>query len=339
MPSWNFARGPAGVRLMLAAGADRGVSAETLLHGSGLDAAALDDPLYAVEAGQELQVARTLQRAVPEADRLGLAVDVGRRTTLGTFGVWGLAILTSPTWGEALALAVRYAQMSSTFLSVDVGVDGSELRVRLIADEVPADVRDFLEARDLASFVVLIPAIMGADAYELQGAVETRLTGEPGAQLKALLPDSSTVRTGRPETVLRVDASLLTRPLPTADRDTMRTCEAECARTMDRRARRTGIADRVRARLLEGPVARCTMRDVARDLHVEERTLRRQLTAAGTSFRAVRDEVCLTLATEMLETMDLSVGEVAHRLGYTDPTSFTHAFRRISGRPPSALRP
>lgn len=69
------------------------------------------------------------------------------------------------------------------------------------------------------------------------------------------------------------------------------------------------------------------MEAVASDLCLTPRTLRRRLDDEGTTFSAIRDEVRLALAEELLSMTELSIGEIAGRLGYADPTCFTNAFK------------
>jgi AraC-like DNA-binding protein len=71
---------------------------------------------------------------------------------------------------------------------------------------------------------------------------------------------------------------------------------------------------------------------------VTARTLRRRLDDEGTSYRELVEEVRQTLAQELLKTAGMKMEEVAERLGYSDATSFAHAFRRWKGRSPSELR-
>lgn len=77
------------------------------------------------------------------------------------------------------------------------------------------------------------------------------------------------------------------------------------------------------------------MTEVAAALHLDPRTLHRRLAAEDTSFRALRNEVNETLATELLTIVGLSVEQVARRLGYADATSFHHAYKRWTGHAPS----
>ncbi len=46
----------------------------------------------------------------------------------------------------------------------------------------------------------------------------------------------------------------------------------------------------------------------------------------------------ITAGKHLLETSDLSIGEISHSLGYRDPAHFSHAFTRATGMSPRAYR-
>ncbi len=77
---------------------------------------------------------------------------------------------------------------------------------------------------------------------------------------------------------------------------------------------------------------------VAAKLGVSHRTLRRRLKAEGASYSKVLAMVRLEAARQCLANDNLTIDEIAYQLGYTEPTNFRHAFRRWTGRPPSAYR-
>ena len=81
----------------------------------------------------------------------------------------------------------------------------------------------------------------------------------------------------------------------------------------------------------------CCEEDIARGMHVSVRTLRRRLTAAGTSFKALRQETMNRLAKRMLR-QNYLVEEVAEKLGYSDPRSFRRAFIKWNDLTPKAYK-
>jgi AraC-like DNA-binding protein len=68
--------------------------------------------------------------------------------------------------------------------------------------------------------------------------------------------------------------------------------------------------------------------DVAQDLNMSARTLRRKLREENSSFRQVVDELRRNTAIRYLRETDLTVEDIAESLGFSDAASFRQAFRR-----------
>lgn len=77
---------------------------------------------------------------------------------------------------------------------------------------------------------------------------------------------------------------------------------------------------------------------IAEVLHMTPRTLQRKLSAEGTSFRALTDAVKQELGETLLANPDLSIADIAYKLGYFEPTSFQRAFRQWTGTTPMEFR-
>jgi len=69
-----------------------------------------------------------------------------------------------------------------------------------------------------------------------------------------------------------------------------------------------------------------------------KRTLQRKLEESGTCYSELLDRARYHAASTMLQDPDITVNEIALRLGYTDSANFSRAFRRIAGISPSAHR-
>jgi AraC-like DNA-binding protein len=68
--------------------------------------------------------------------------------------------------------------------------------------------------------------------------------------------------------------------------------------------------------------------ELTRALGVSRRTLARRLHESGTTFRALLDEHLKHRAEELRRDRRYSQGEIAHMLGFEDPSSFSRACRR-----------
>jgi len=78
---------------------------------------------------------------------------------------------------------------------------------------------------------------------------------------------------------------------------------------------------------------------IAREIGMSSRTMRRKLAEEGSSFQEVLDECRMRQALFEFRTRpDLSIAEIALRLGYAEHSNFTRAFHRWSGVSPQAWR-
>jgi AraC-like DNA-binding protein len=78
--------------------------------------------------------------------------------------------------------------------------------------------------------------------------------------------------------------------------------------------------------------------EVARQLGMSQRTLARRLAVEGLAFAKIVDELRADLARHYLRDSGLSVSEIAWLLGFQEVSSFTNAFKRWTGIPPSQAR-
>jgi len=78
--------------------------------------------------------------------------------------------------------------------------------------------------------------------------------------------------------------------------------------------------------------------DVSRSLSMSVRTLQRHLAECGFTFSQLVDQARVEVGASMLEESDLPISEIAVVLGYSEPSHFTRAFRRITGTIPRLYR-
>ena len=119
---------------------------------------------------------------------------------------------------------------------------------------------------------------------------------------------------------------------------TARLAEDQCRRLVSQMTTTGGATAALRRQLLARPGQFPSLPEIARALHVSERSLRRKLTAEKSSYRAVLAQVRETLARAYLRDTGLHLDEIAERLGYSDAANFSHAFRRWTGTTPGRFR-
>ncbi|MGH3967314.1 MAG: AraC family transcriptional regulator ligand-binding domain-containing protein, partial [Mycobacterium sp.] len=182
-PSWDHTRSAVAARILVEVGQKHGLPPEAALTGTGLLRSELLDPGTEIEAGQELSIARNLLRRL--GDRPGLGVEAGSRYTLGSFGIWGFTLITSPTVRDLARLGTRYSALSFAFIRPVYQEDETGARVIYDDTEIPNDVRAFFVERELAKMLTLAPVIVGARPGF---RIETSFDGDRAAALQRLSP-------------------------------------------------------------------------------------------------------------------------------------------------------
>lgn len=324
-------RSAASLAVMLDWAAQLGLTPQQCLAGTRTTPPAVRSPAAEVSGGQELKAIANIVAAL--GDRPGLGLQAAARYPVTAFGVWGFAVLTSPTLGEAIDVAVRFVRLSYAFCGFETRRHGDELSIVIDARSVPAPVRRFVLERDAAAIPNLYREILGVSP--------------PPSRISFALPDpgpalrvyeemfGATPEFDAAETVVTICAEQLNVPLQQASTHTAKLAEQQCRLLLEQREARTGRAGVVRDLLLADPARPPSLAQVADRLSTSSRTLRRQLQAEGTSFRRLLDEVRQHLGTELLRN-GMTVEQVSNRLGYTDVSNFSHAFQRWKGDSPRA---
>ena len=95
------------------------------------------------------------------------------------------------------------------------------------------------------------------------------------------------------------------------------------------------VVNKIVDRLPDGPPSQEL---IAGDLSVSNRTLQRKLKDEGTSFMELLQDTRLQLARKYLRQPGRSVVETAYLLGFSEPSTFSRAFKRWTGRAPAEYR-
>jgi AraC-like DNA-binding protein len=270
--------------------------------------------------------------AVEATGDRALALRYGLATRLEYQGLFGFAVMTSPTIGEAGRRAGRFLHLITDSARL-VLVERSDHAVFRWEREGAGE-----PGHDVANETVVGQIVAGITQLAGRSAVK-RVTFRhaapaAAATLEKLLPCPVTWRSRNNDIV--VPAAELALPSRDASPEMAAYFDARIA---ERPAESTALADRVAAAIREAlDGGEPDAERIARALGLSERTLRRHLATEGTSFRAVLDAVRGTRARALLADERLTLTEVAFALGFSEHSAFTRAFTRWFGEPPAAHR-
>ncbi|WP_078283010.1 AraC family transcriptional regulator [Mycobacteroides franklinii] len=101
----------------------------------------------------------------------------------------------------------------------------------------------------------------------------------------------------------------------------------------------TSTASQVRLLLAQGLTGNwLSFDEIAATLTMSPQTLRRKLRDEGTSPREIKEEILRDAAITSLVRGEETVAALSRRLGFSEPSAFSRAFRRWTGSPPGSYQ-
>jgi len=254
-------------------------------------------------------------------------------------GVVGYALRHARDGHEALALALRFTRLIDPFLLVRVERVGDE---HVVAIEHEPRVVAMVEPMEM---LVLGTARMAMDLLRPSGAARPR---EIRFRHRARHSPSLYEPVVGADVAVRFEAAFdgivfashwLDRPLqggdPRMGHYLVRHAESMLADVAAEPSFEEKVRAAIEARLASGEA---DARHVARSLGTSVRSLQRELKTRGTSFSSELDRVRKDRALVLLGRPELTIAEVAFRLGYAEARVFYRSFRRWTGLSPTAFR-
>ncbi len=310
-----------------------GVDSAALFAEAGLDIAALGD------AQARYPVARTnrlWQLAVAATGDPAFALKVAREAGVLSFHALGYSLVASATLREAFKRLIRYFRVVSDGAELRFGCDGDTCHYAIAATgdgHAPIP-----EAVDAFAYVVvrLCRGLYRRDHAPLEVRLMRPAPADPTPWQRAF---RCPVLFDAAENRLLFAAAAFDAPLEFANPELARQNDEVAARYLARFGKLL-VRERLRAVLIEQlPRGEPSQDRAAEALHLSSRSLQRRLADEGTRYQDVLDELRRELATSYLREARHSISEITYLLGFSDTSSFTHAFRRWTGVAPSRWKP
>lgn len=332
-PRFSNASAPAHVsRSLLRIVAERQGNAERVCLGLGFTPADLARPGFRLSHRQSYLLVR---RVIEQVGDNGLGLVVGGRQSAVSLGLVGLGMQACATLGEALALGLHYQRHAGAMLDYAMDVQGDKACLRLEPLFYEPDVVAFYMEEAFSSSLSVVRHLSGIRLMPRQLYLDYPRP-EHAEHYEALF--ECPVRFGERVSAIEFDSAWLAMPLLTRD-DAVAAEVVELlkeARWLDQERTELieGVQREVRKRLEAPP----SLAQLARQLNISERTLRRRIDSAGLSYQAIIDETRRARALALLGHDDLSLAEVALQTGFSDVRNFRRAFKRWTGVAPREAR-
>lgn len=329
----NSHRGIVSAQLLCQLAQEEGMALAEVLKGSGISIATLGNAYSRILGRQEIALMHNLAAHVP--DLTGLGIRLGQRYRLANYGVFGFGLSSSATLQQAAQFGLRFAGLSYAFSRFELEITPARVRVYFYAETLPSVLRPLVIERDVSALVSLVHEIIN----EKQVCTQVSFVHGAECEIAPKIEHFGVAPQFEAKVnMVEMDLALFTRSLPQANAKTHRDCVLECEALLAELQQRQGWPDKVRHAIGISPTLDVCMEDIAQHFFVSSRTLRRYLDVHGQSFRGLLDEVREARAKELLTSGEHSLKEIAEQIGYQEPASLVHAFKRWTGTTPGRWR-
>lgn len=329
---WRQKRPLTGVRYLLQTAQEEGVATDSCLKGSAIAPADLHTSAAQIEAWQELAVIRNV---LEHCNRPGLGFVAGQRYHLTSLGVLGFTMLASRSLLEAFASFSRFQLMALTLCPTRLEHDRRGLWLLFDSSVLPRDTCTFVVERGIAACLSISSELLKRQVIPL--AVEMTAPDLSDAATQQSHVPCVQVFSAQRDGILFAHKDLHS-PLPQAHIEAQlegeHLCEVQC-RELSHQLHKAPAARQVQKVLIGRSEQLLSCAVVAERLGLSERTLHRRLAAEGQSFQQLNDQIKQQLAKRLLNDSRLDLNAIAQRLGYAEAASFSRAFSRWTGYPPS----
>jgi len=326
---------PQKIAVLLEALTCEGAPAGEALAQVGLSEEEAVDPATRVSLTQIIACCRNAIRLSPDPM---FAYRAGLRFHMPAYGMYGFALLSSMDFRQTMRFAERYHPLAAPLIDhafaeqEDVGVWTITPKPHPQID--PALYRHVVELY-FGIHTSLHRDVMGPDFTPRELRVTFPPPSDPEGYAAAL---GAPVRFGQPANQILFDVAWLDRRPGLGNTVTYAHVREICDQLLEDLQRRTGVVGRVRHLLLTRLMQEMSLDDVASELGISDRTLRRRLTERGTSYRQIVDDLRREVAVKYLRDTDMTVEDIAFALGFNDASNFRRAFRRWTSATPQQFR-
>jgi len=280
------------------------------------------------------QLARLLHKVMLDSNDefMGLTAQPAR---FGVFSLLAERMLQCATLRQALQESRRFYQLVTGAVEIDIqeAADVTRLSLRMTQPELDPD-------GVITELMLLIwhrfPSWLLGEVIPLNAVHLCMAAPRHQAEYRLLYPCPT--RFGQAENCLLLPTYMMDRPVQRSE-EQLRSYLAKVPLVWFRKLQFVEqLTERVTHSLKHSDdLQKVSVESVAEQLHMTSRTLRRKLTAEGTQFQTLKDQVRRERAIYWLS-QNSSIKEAAQKTGYTETASFVRAFKNWTGMSPGQYK-
>lgn len=277
-----------------------------------------------------------IRNALSMLDETNPGFEIGARMKITSRGILSLGFLASDTVKTAFSLAAAYPEQSGHLLNVDMDHTPEKTSVTVSPTRGNEDITPYLSEIMFASTIRIVRI---ASEKKISPILVEFIHGPPQKERHRYeIFFDCKVKFFSNSNSLHLSPEFMSTALASG-------CPSTYQLALDLLEKQQGAGSKPKS--IEYAAARIIRQhlktplnthEVAKMLHMSERSLRRKLVDAGTRFQNLLDECRANHVLERIGSSHISLTELANQTGFSDMRSFRRAFKRWTGKSPTEYR-
>lgn len=309
-----------------------GLDITEFLEKSGLTPSQLSSAGEMIPASKMNTITHLAETAIPNPD---FWFAYGESLTIATHGTFGHALMACQNLGGVIDFFHRYYHIQMPMLLISRTDYHDCICLELDRSTEEIDELSFGAEVIFSAFSTNLKILLNEDTLPIEFYFDSAKRHDPNIYYQHLGPN---VYFDNNSTLLKIPLDYLSHPIVFSNPLMKQYYADQCEQQLQRLTLPSGIVARVTSLITITPGYFASIDQIASQLNMSERTLRRKLREAGTSFRDILDNIKEQKSCELLANHSLSVEHIAHLLGYSDAANFRRAFQKWTGVSPAAYR-
>jgi len=311
----------------------KGIDAEPALFGAGLSRRQLSQDDIGLPVASQY---RFLELAATEADDSLLGLHVAAEMDMRAIGILFYITGSSRTVSEALENFAHYSATTNEALVVETSREKDEVTLAIRhVQHFDEPHRQFFEL--LALWFVRTLHRQTNRHFNPLRVTFTHARNSDVREVHHLL--QCPVDFAQPVDTWVLPQRVMDLPIVSGDSRLLQILTAHADDLLAEKHSVSGLQNMVVSQLVDLlPSGESRAAAVARRLGMSTRSFTRHLADEGTTFGEILERLRLHLATGYLADNRMSSQQIAWSLGYSDPSAFTHAYKRWTGTTPRRAR-
>lgn len=304
-----------------------GIPLKQIFRGTNLSEAWLKDDNTLISPAHYLAI---VNNALDESKEPSLGLRLGQQHNLGELGIWGYAIISSPTLKDANQVAIQYWALNGSLVTPSYQRDKNYSTWR-ISPAFPMDnLRSWIFAvEELLSTFYSGSCFLSKEDFQI---AEINLSyPEPvhGSLYRKMF--NCPVNFDKETDMFRTSFIFENNPTSMGNPILADICKQQCRELMTKLKVSDELISTIRNLLITSLGQFPRLPVIARQMAMSSRTLRRRLEERNITYQNILDEIRMELTKEYITTTNLSIDQIANRLGFSEATTLRRAFKKWTG--------